>query len=216
MPGKHVRFAASYASSSATPSPTFPTSALPSSTPLKTPPELGFGSPYCSIPLPGMPASMHPVLSLQHRPAVEYDLTLAPETMRLFAYDIPRHFWTQQAALPPVPFLKISFPGLPWHVTVHPGSTSTTGVTVGDVFAAIYRLLRTNVSKHEFARAPSDAHRIAATAAYESRVMRMHPSLRQFERAKGLKRIDFLGEHRHFFGLVPVKGSSGGWMLLVE
>ena len=216
MPGKHVHFAPHYASSSPTPSPRFSASILPSSTPRQTSPELGFGSQYHSIPLPGIPASLHPVLTLQRSPAVEYDLTLAPETMRLFAYDIPAQFWTQQAAIPLVPFLKVSFPGLPWHVTVYPGSTSTTGVTVGDVFAAIYRLLRTNVSKHEFARAPSDAHRIAATAAYESRVMRMHPSLRQFERAKGLKRIDFLGEHRHFFGLVPVKGSSEGWMLLVE
>lgn len=162
-----------------------------------------------------MPSILHPVLTVQPTPTVEYDLTLAPETMRSLAYTMPADFWTQQASLPPVPFLKISYPGLPWHVTICPSSKNAPGVTVGDVLMAIYRSLRANVSKHEFARAPSNAHRAAATNAYNARVMRVHPSMRELERAKGLKRIDFLGKHRHFVGLVPAKGAAGLWVLLV-
>ncbi|KJA18526.1 hypothetical protein HYPSUDRAFT_45225 [Hypholoma sublateritium FD-334 SS-4] len=203
MPGKHFysdsvpRFA--------------PSSSTPSST---ASPELGFGSPYHTIPLPGMPPSLHPVLTVQPTPTVDYDLSLALDTMRLFTYPIPTNFWEQQASLPPVPFLKVSYPGSSWHVTVSPSSKSATGVTVGDVFLAIYRSLRTSVSKQEFASASSDVRK-AATEAYYSRIARVNPSWRAFERGKGLKRIDFLGKHRHFAGIVPVWGNPGGWMLIV-
>ena len=153
-----------------------------------------------------MPASLHPILAVQYPPAVEYDLTLAPNTMLPLTYSIPADFWTQKASLPPLTFLKISIPGTPWHITVLQSFQHAPGVTVGDVFTAIYLSLRSNVRKHEYESAPSDEHRNSATEAYNARVTRMHPSLREFERAKGLKRIDFLGKRRHFLGLIPVKG----------
>ncbi len=160
-----------------------------------------------------MPVALHPILTVQYPHAVEYDLTLKPNTMRLFTYAVPADLWEQQASLPPLPFFKISIPGTQWNVTVFPCSQDASGVTVGDVFTAIYLSLRTNVRKHEYESAPSDEDRNSVREAYNARVERMHPSLREFERAKGLKRIDFLGKRRHFLGLMPVKGAL---TLLVE
>lgn len=117
--------------------------------------------------------------------------------------------------MPPVPFLEIMCPELPWRITVTPSAKGSKSVTVGDVFTTLYRSLRTNVSKKEYALAPSDAHRAAATEAYLARVARVHPSLREVEHAKGLKRVDILGKRTHFVGLAPVKGGVDGWMLLV-
>ena len=215
MPGKHVHFVPQYASSSATPSPSFSTSTLPSSEGLQTPPELGFGSPYHSIPLPGISARLHPILVAQPAPAISYDLTLPPDTMAPLKFAIPKDIQMQQAASPPLPFLEIVCPELPWRITVYPSSKGTKGVTVGDVFSTLYRSLRTNVTKQEFALAPSDAHRAAVTAAFHERVARMHPSMREVEHAKGLKRVDFLGARKHFSGLVPAKDGAGSWTLLV-
>ncbi|KJA18527.1 hypothetical protein HYPSUDRAFT_45226 [Hypholoma sublateritium FD-334 SS-4] len=214
MPGKHVHFVPQYASSSATPSPTFSTSTLSTAEP-QTPPELGFGSPYHSIPLPGIPTRLHPILAAQPTQTVSYDLTLAPETMRPLSFAIPTDIWEQPAAIPPVPFLDIVCPELPWRITVSPTTKNAKGVTVGDVFTALYRSLRTNVTKQEYALMPSDAHRSVAIEAYNARVSRLPQSMREVERAKGLKRVDFLGKRKHFLGFAPAKGGVSGWTLLV-
>ncbi|KAF8196173.1 hypothetical protein BJ912DRAFT_956616 [Pholiota molesta] len=194
MPGKHVHFnAASYAGSS-TPSPSFSTSTLPSSPGPFTPPPLGYGSPYRSAPLPGIEASLHSVLAAGPNPAVAYDLCYPPESLKPLIHTLPANIFEQPATNPP----KIGY------------------VTIGDVFAALYRALRLNVSQEEFALVPSAEGRTIINNAYRFRYKRQ-PDAQSYqeEKDKGLKRVDFLGLQTRFMGLVPAKGGAEGWILLV-
>ncbi|KAF8164071.1 hypothetical protein BJ912DRAFT_890300 [Pholiota molesta] len=216
MPGKHVHFnAASYAGSS-TPSPSFSTSTLPSSPGPFTPPPLGYGSPYRSAPLPGIEASLHSVLAAGPNPAVAYDLCYPPESLKPLIHTLPANIFEQPATSPPVPFMEISCPKLPWRITVMPRSKKIGYVTIGDVFAALYRALRLNVSQEEFALVPSAEGQTIINNAYRFRYKRQ-PDAQSYqeEKDKGLKRVDFLGLQTRFMGLVPAKGGAEGWILLV-
>ncbi|KJA20967.1 hypothetical protein HYPSUDRAFT_42559 [Hypholoma sublateritium FD-334 SS-4] len=231
MPGKHTQFVAQHASSSATPSPSSYASNLPSSAAAQTPPsptfdsptlsssvepqsplELSFSAPRRPLSLPAIPAMLHPILAVHPvAPPVAYDLTFPPDTILPLAYAIPENFLTHQAVFPPVAVFEIHCPELPWKISVSPSAKNAQGVTVGDVFTTIYRSLRASVTEQEYALAPSDAYRNAATAMFYARVARERPAFREAERAQGLKRIDFLGKRRCFVGLVPMKNS---WTLL--
>ncbi|KAF9476169.1 hypothetical protein BDN70DRAFT_863674 [Pholiota conissans] len=216
MPGKHVHFsAASYAGSS-TPSPSFSTSTLPSSPGLITPPPLGFGSPYRTTPLPGIAACLHPLLSPEPNPVIAYDLLFAPETMRPLV-PISSGILDEPATNPKVLSMDISCPHLPWRITVMPRSKKFGYVTIGDVFVALYRALRLNVTKEEFDLIPSAGMKDAITQAFRARY-KGQPTTEMYdlEKAKGLKRIDFLCTHTRFTGLVPAKEGADGWILIVS
>ncbi|KAF8955240.1 hypothetical protein BDZ97DRAFT_1640120, partial [Flammula alnicola] len=156
----------------------------------------------------------HRLLSVTASPAVEYDLSYSPSTIKPLMYPMPADIWDQPATMPTVPFMDISCPRLPWRVTVVPRSKTIGYVTIGDVFEALYRALRINVTAAEFALIPSPDAKKKVTTTYQLRYKRQS-DVRAYEdeKAHGLKRVDFLGEHTHFKGLTSSKGGVGGWIL---
>ncbi|KZT07068.1 uncharacterized protein LAESUDRAFT_699456 [Laetiporus sulphureus 93-53] len=225
----------------ATPSPSFSDTSLPSSAGPNTPPQFAqsplypvqqfLDSPasFASVPYASAHVRIHPALvtpnaaliwdMVQH-PAAAYD----PST----AQPLPPALLAAPATQPPLPSLTIICDLLPWSITVTPAPASALSprpqcITVGDVLGTVYRTLRLAVSDVELNYLPHEV-RERVHAAYHTRC-RIAPDerTRMIEKSKGVKRVDFLMEARRFVGLAivmggpPLKGKGLGevWSLQV-
>lgn len=164
-------------------------------------------------PLPPMPCSPHTLLSVTASPLLYYHLTMDPSAAQLHP-SLPRQALTEPATQPPLPFISIISPHLPWSINVTP-SKLTPYVTVADVLDALYNFLRQNVTPEDFKSLnPRDQQR--ATDAYKRRYKRIpDPRAYEQEKAKGVKRVDFLFEKVVFMGLVGTKYGPEMWELHV-
>lgn len=209
MPAKHVHFP--YASSSdGTPSPSYSTSTLPSSTGPITPPALGFGSPYYNTPLPGIETQLHSCLRV-NAGQVAFDVSLPVSNIKTPSY-VSQDALAAPASNPPVPFMTVTCARLPWTITIVPRSQISSFVTIRDVFETLYVALRMPVTAAEYAQLPNAVAQDTVNRAFRMRCSRDGGS----ELKKGLKRIDFLGLQTKFCGLKPVKHGLGGWILEVS
>ncbi|EIN08229.1 hypothetical protein PUNSTDRAFT_143878 [Punctularia strigosozonata HHB-11173 SS5] len=208
-----------------TPSPTYSNASLSSDDGPLTPPSFPSS-------LPGSAVNIHPSLAhhLYHTPAIQYDTIEHPSTASLVHH--PPHSSRQElrsllaepATSPPVTSLKLVSNHLPFLITVtpttpasppyhgspfsaisSPRSSVNPFVTVGDVLASIYHGLRTPISKTEFAKlGHSKAEEV--TAAWQKRYRRLNNTReREAEKAKGVKRIDFLSGRTKYLGISPPK-----------
>ena len=204
MPGKHVHFASDDFPD--TPSPTFSSMSLPSSGGPRTPvPAAGFS-------VAGYVARIHPLLGIiQPSPMLNYDVSQLPSTIKFNVLTIPPHVLNEPATNPPIPSMIVRCQRLPWKITILP--TNTKHVTVRDVFDGIYRSLRHTVLEAEFQCLPAEAI-YSVNNAYSRRYKRISdPRVRELEKSKGLKRIDFLGEHTLFTGLSSTMEGPHVWFL---
>ncbi|KAF8816856.1 hypothetical protein BYT27DRAFT_7181317 [Phlegmacium glaucopus] len=206
MPGKHVHFASDAFPD--TPSPTFSSSSLPSSGGPRTPLSAA-GSSLTGYLL----ARIHPVLGInQPSPMLEYDVSYPPSTIKPNVSTIPPHVLHEPATTPPVPSMVIRCPHLPWTITILP--TSTKHVTVRDVLDGIHRSLRLAALEAEFQCLPSPEAKHSVNNAYIRRYKRIDMSeVRELEKNKGLKRVDFLGERTKFTGLSSTMEGPHVWLL---
>ncbi|KAI0641406.1 hypothetical protein C8Q79DRAFT_919739 [Trametes meyenii] len=210
-----------------TPSPAPATSTLPPSVePLipsssllsSLPPKYRINSPSRPLKRPSG-AQIHPVLT--YTPGfgalLSWDLRLSPEqalvrSSSLAPTPLSAQLLSSPACTPPTPALAIQCSYLPWTLSVTPpadGSRAHAAVTVGDVLSALYRILRLGVASAELdeARPWVDVQRVRATC--EARCAAVaHAGLREAERAKGVKRVDFLGDARMFRGFSVVSASD--------
>ena len=96
------------------------------------------------------------------------------------------------ATHPPVKVMKIVTPGLPWSITVEPTATSSPFVTVLDVLHALYTSLHKPIKQAEF-DAVSQSYRDLISKAWHYRLDTIpYPSDVKAERARGVRRMDFL------------------------
>ncbi|KAI0089484.1 hypothetical protein BDY19DRAFT_942509 [Irpex rosettiformis] len=218
-----------------TPSPSFSTSSFDSPGP-RTPPslppqQLPPQSPYgYSKPLPPSPAGLqvNPLIATgshagaSQRPFV-WDLRdrpsdIAPQSSSYdSAYPIPASSLALAATTPPAYRLEIRCTQLPWKFTVTPSQRfKNVCVTVGDVMSELYNALRLQISQEEYHMAcgRNPQYRQQVEASYERRVARSK-SPRE-ERAKGIRRIDLLGDYTLFAGFEGVVGDTTSLMLVVH
>ena len=132
----------------------------------------------------------------------------------------------EPATHPALPSLAITCDYLPWTIIVVPtpgAAWSTSFVTVGDVLHTLYRTLRLGVTDFELGAA-DPALRARVHASYVARYRRVaQPAEREIEKAKSVKRVDYLCDRTSFRGLAPVpngipaKGMAPGtvWALQV-
>ncbi|KAF8156116.1 hypothetical protein B0H34DRAFT_621356, partial [Crassisporium funariophilum] len=127
---------------------------------------------------------------------------------------LPPHVFDEPATKPGIPTMIIKCTKLPWTITIIPRSQQNEYVTVGDVFDGLYRALRINVTAHEFNLLPSVDAQHTVNSAYKRRCKRLSDALEyEAETRKGLKRVDFLGEHTSFSGLSSTKEGAHVWAL---
>ncbi|KAI0252581.1 hypothetical protein BJV78DRAFT_1090762, partial [Lactifluus subvellereus] len=102
---------------------------------------------------------------------------------------LPPTVLTEPASQPPLPCLTLRVGGLSWLVVVRPDTRLSHGsviVTVQDVLAAIYVSLRRHVKAEEY-NAMGKSAKAAISRAFWRRV-----GTDPDQRAKGIRRIDFL------------------------
>ena len=225
MPGKHVHFV----DGPSTPSSTFSASTLSSSSGPATPPPVWYSPPQASAKSshssPRLAAAhahahyqIHPLLAAAPDgglPALSWDLSLPAESSRA---QLPPHpaqltdtLVSAPATSPPLASLAIICAHLPWTITVTPtrgASWAAPYVTVGDVLHTLFRTLRLGVTEPELGAGVLDAPaRDRVHDAYVRRYRRVVDGReRDAEKAKGVKRVDFLRDQRMFGGLSLVQG----------
>ncbi|KDR69401.1 hypothetical protein GALMADRAFT_255890 [Galerina marginata CBS 339.88] len=151
----------------------------------------------------------HPYLDMS---ALTWDVMDHQSTATRHHHSLPSQAWREPATNPPVGFLSITSPYLPWTIKVLPSKGSF--VTFEDVLSSIYRTLRTNISSSEFNLFPSSNDQRRATRAYEQRYRRQR-SARIYDEEKrgGMKRVDFLMGHTRFLGISNVGRRPDEWQL---
>jgi len=88
--------------------------------------------------------------------------------------------------------MKIVAHGLPWSITVEPTTTPSPFVTVLDVLHALYTSLHKPIKQAEF-DAISKSYRDLISGAWHRRLDKIaFPSDAKTERARGVRRMDFL------------------------
>jgi hypothetical protein len=163
------------------------------------------------IPPPPLPHSLYPH-ALLAAPNLRYDMTYSHTD---FKSQLPPAILVvlgKPATQPPVPSLALRIGGLPWLVPVQPDVRLSPGsaiVTVLDVLNAIYVNLRIAVKPDEY-KAMSKSRRAALYDAFERRV-----GADPVQRAKGLRRIDFLCGRVHAQGLVRAQSRDNIWDVVV-
>ncbi|KAJ7596832.1 hypothetical protein C8J56DRAFT_918446 [Mycena floridula] len=142
-----------------------------------------------TIPLPPIaPTEIHPLLATQ---AFRWSLlSPAPQTsVQLLA---------ECATNPPLPSLEIICDFLPWRLKIV--AQRLPYVTIGDVLSGIHYNLNRLVTEDEFNKVPTNAIQRQITEAFVARC-KLDPRSQQTERAKGLKRVDFLMKNVTFLCL---------------
>jgi hypothetical protein len=210
MPGKTVRFSEDVVFPP-TPSPTFSNTSLPSSYGPLTPPN-AFNH-YAQLNAGGEQGTIHPVLEFRG-PAAPYlcfDVTLPQQNVTpstKMSSDVLMNPATKEG----LSTLILVHPRLgAWHITVRPAEGKV--VLVRDVLSAIYTSLRQPATGADFDSLPPPVQREVG-AAFARRWARMPPQMQNAERAKGLKRVDFLGSGVTFAGLSKSQ-MAGCWNLLL-
>ncbi|KAM5533197.1 hypothetical protein V8D89_013153 [Ganoderma adspersum] len=221
MPGKHVHFV----DAPSTPSPTFSNSTLDSDGP-QTPPDVYYPLPptkankkvaYASSYYAPGGVSLNPILAhqLANSTPLAWDMTETAESARPLLPSAPARLTDtmvrQPATHPPLPSLSVVCDYLPWSITVVPNPRATWAapyVTVGDVLHTLYRALRLGVTDPELdTLEPALRERIRRS--YVARYRRVaHPRDREAEKAKYVKRVDFLCDRTFFLGLAPVPNGN--------
>ncbi|KAI0785248.1 hypothetical protein C8Q75DRAFT_809418 [Abortiporus biennis] len=143
----------------------------------------------------------------------KWDVTFKPDSIHAYnmqlgsQYGFSEHLLHEAATVPTVPEMTIKSDLLPWVIQIKAVEPTRSNpkpfITVLDVLYAIYRSLRTPVKTTEMqaacAERPGLKKRIEDAFWARCRLAKDEQEMRQ-EQAKGIKRVDFLGD-RIFAGL---------------
>ena len=219
MPAKQVRFMDDnfvYPPSPSTPSSSYSMSPA-SSAGVLTPPSLHYTS-----PLPFIAVEINPILGCSPHgytalPALSYDLTLPPSSATTLSRQaLPSHILSESATVPPQPHLTLlCSTHLPWPIVIT-ASHPQVGVTVGDVLHGLHGYLRLAVSEAEYRSLPSPDAQAQVTLSFQARYKRIPDrDGYEWEKSKGVKRIDFLMGRVRWTGLSSSKAGPDVWVLNV-
>ncbi|RPD69139.1 hypothetical protein L226DRAFT_526746 [Lentinus tigrinus ALCF2SS1-7] len=217
MPGRHVHFAdePSTPSESRSASTHLTSTRHPPRTPRRPMPEgptVLLSAPYLGT----LPAQilLHPLLAATNSQApLDWDMSLPAESSRVHLASYPPRLIdtvvSQPATNPGMQSIAIICTHLPWTITVTPTPSATWTapyVTVGDVLHTLYRTLRLGVTGAELSVLDAAGQRRVSDA-YVHRYRRVvDPCKRDWEKAKRIKRINFLCDRRAFLGISLVEG----------
>lgn len=231
---RRVRFTSTnvlYAPSSRAPSPALSESSLSSLSPdhlnvLTPPPKKTELEPsiFCPSKFPGH-LELDPIEYPLKDIDIHYLLAFTPYTNPVIPYDLsgPPHLssdlesFSQPATQPPLQRLTIVHPHFMWNVEVFP-SSSTSGVyvTVNDVLSTLYHELTKGVDPAHYADLPFVERRCVDNA-YFSRCSDIQDvNQRNYVKAKGVIKLDFLAGKTHFMGLSGTTDGPDIWELNVS
>ena len=143
-------------------------------------------------------------------PPLTWDLRYPPDMATLSHCAIPAAILDSPATQPPVSKFYITCALFPrWVVDVR----NPRGVTVRDVLLAVYDKLRKQVTSHEFQRLPQQQQALIQEAA-QWRIR--HSRNSEYERSRGIRRIDWLLKTTRFVGLTPSTDAPYTWTLVVK
>ncbi len=185
---------------------------------LPTPPDVPYtlpgSTPYPFV-LPPKPLHHKPQLHVAlagPRPNIRYDCRYSPSHLSILSRHLSPRFASEPATYPPMTSMTISSPYLPWTFRVTPRHGV---ISVSDVLYAIYGGLRTDIHAQDFERMARE-HQNGVRKAYENRYRRMRSSSdAASEKAKGVKRVDFLMGHTTFMGLTSTSDPTH-WVMITS
>ncbi|KAF8164074.1 hypothetical protein BJ912DRAFT_1068595 [Pholiota molesta] len=220
-----------YSPGSATPSPTFTVSSLPSSSSpdLLTPPPEEEDD-YFHAVYPRTPYStnmdLYPEAIIPKPRQIHFLLAYSPHSEPAFHYDLvhpptngdgqyPIHAFSEYATSPPMNSIIVTHPLLKFDIEVTPPPDSSNKfITVADVLVSIYRNLRLSIHPVEYAELPDGERREGVDAAYYVRCGTVRdPEERATEERKGIKKIDLLMGCTRFMGLSGTLSGPEVWEL---
>ncbi|KAA1475025.1 hypothetical protein DENSPDRAFT_841724 [Dentipellis sp. KUC8613] len=138
-------------------------------------------------------------------PPVVYDLRdeLARINIRELKRPVTTYDLSRFATEPPVPFMRLYHPHLPWYIDVNP--RDPLGVTLHDLFSTIHDTLHSRITSSDFYNNDvTEDERTRVTEAWKYRCRNRASALN-----KGVLRVDFLLRECIFVGLA--KGKDGMW-----
>jgi hypothetical protein len=146
--------------------------------------------------------------------AVTWDLMDNPSMITRNHRSVSSRTFCEPATNPPLRFITITMPYLPWTIKVHASNGSY--ITLEDVLEAIYQSLRTNITTSEFNSFSSENDQRRAAGAYQQRYRRQR-STRVYEEEKrgGMRRVDFLMGRTRFLGISNSGRRPDEWQLNV-
>ncbi|KAJ6507023.1 hypothetical protein C8R45DRAFT_971333 [Mycena sanguinolenta] len=223
MPSRRVRFASTDTFYSPAPPPppligSSPSSSTSSLGPL-TPPPMYAAAPLTPKDLYRTPSAMkvqaHDLIAQSRIPLLQYDVSLHPSTISSHRPGLSGTAFLEPAVYPPRLSLSLVTPHLPWKIPVP--ASNRRYVSVGDVFAAIYRTLRVNATSAEFNALGTEKLMRRASTAYMRRCERLRGhSGYSHEKREGVKRVDFLMGYTTFQGIAPTVGAPDVWQLTIS
>ncbi|CCM02164.1 uncharacterized protein FIBRA_04242 [Fibroporia radiculosa] len=153
---------------------------------------------------------LHPFLRYTgSAPSMHYDLRQHPLMVRFRSIDRPVNEYdlTRFVCEPPQVFMRLYCARFPWYIDVD--SKNPTGVTLHELFSAIYVTMMTPISQADYWNNEMDESvRERIARAWSERCDN------QEERNKGVRRVDFLMERFVFEGLF--RGKDGMWEMKVK
>jgi len=165
---------------------------------------------------------VHPVLeATPSGPILRYNLVDPPSgnALTLRSREVVRSLTAalnEPVTNPPVQYLTINCPHLPW--TIRVTASSLGFVSVNDLLVHVYHALRKPITPSEYALLGKERDKERAAQAYRDRYRRLRNDRDyQAEKAGGMRRVDFLMERSRFGGLTRGINSYGeeGWVLSI-
>lgn len=228
-PVKRVHWVDDPRSGARTPSPVWSDTSLPESSAPYTPPTTTIQLPR--IPS-NVPINVHKLLQYQPNSRastpIMYDVTLHPALatsgpIASASWEpIPDAVLLQPATYPPVSYMEVSIPGLPWRPAQVVPAVPGRGITVAELLHTVYRYLRLPISPKEFEYLPPQL-RERVEAAFNLRCSKVSAGgnasaerlaeAREYEHRKGKKRVDCLTGRTNFVGLSRHTKEIWQWQL---
>ncbi|KAJ7804162.1 hypothetical protein B0H14DRAFT_1624539 [Mycena olivaceomarginata] len=224
MPGKHVRFSTENTFHSPPPLLSRSASSTNSSSGPFTPPSLPHGS--LPRPTPYAPRraytdasaakcrAHHLVAFTDESPLLKFDVSVHPSAIASHHKGVASAGFLEPAVYPPQPTISITSRHLPWSIPV--SASNGKFVRVADVFNALYRSLRTNITAGEYNALGTQKLMRRVMEAYTHRYTRLSGHRGYAEEKKhGVKRVDFLMGCTKFQGLSPTSAADV-WRLRIS
>jgi hypothetical protein len=105
---------------------------------------------------------------------------------------------------------------LPWTIKVVPMRKPGTYVSIADVLDAIFNTLRLTTTEGEYRQIPTQEIQQRVDVAYRRRYKRLQAGEYEREKARGVRRVDFLLEKNIFAGLSSTGRGPDVWELNMQ
>lgn len=156
---------------------------------------------WLDMSTPGPKTALHPWLRHTSNPLMSLDLRINPGFLRFRELDRNVNGWdlSRFACEPPVLSMRLFSDFYPWYVEVE--SSNPTGVTMHDLFGAIWQSMQTCIMTEDYWNSEMDDEvRRGIAHAYEVRCGEDREEL-----ARGIRRVDYFMDRVKLEGFVRTK-----------